>query len=200
MPGAWLAWSEGALVTSQRSGVVTRAAVPETARTYDWISRLRRDFVFLYCRPRTILTVATACTVAIERPRILWRATALSRGSIFQTEPFWSQDRFILAGTRLLFLDELRHPPLRCCRRSFSINRGRVPHIWKEVFYETTLKEGPLWARLASAGPLPERAKQRCLRPGIFRSYGSGVPRSYRAPWAFVENARKCPWGASELR
>jgi len=34
---------------------------------------------------------------------------------------------------------------------------------------------------LASAGPLPEREKQRCLKPGIFRSIGRGVPRSYRA-------------------
>jgi hypothetical protein len=70
-PGAGIAWPEGALVTSKRSGVVTRAAIPLTARACDWISRLQRDYVFLYCRPRSILTVATACTVAIERTRTL---------------------------------------------------------------------------------------------------------------------------------
>ena len=70
-PGAGLAWPEGALVTSKRSGVVTRAAIPLTARVCDWILRLQRDFVFLYCRHRTISTVATACTVAIERTRTL---------------------------------------------------------------------------------------------------------------------------------
>lgn len=41
-PGASLAGrldcSEVALVTSERSGVVTRAAVPETVRAGDWIS------------------------------------------------------------------------------------------------------------------------------------------------------------------
>ena len=40
---------KAALVTSQRSGVVTRAAILLTARACDWISRLQRDFVFLYC-------------------------------------------------------------------------------------------------------------------------------------------------------
>jgi len=71
LPGATLVPSEAAVVTSQRSGVVTRAAIRETARVYDGISGLQRDYMFLYCRYRSILTVATACTVAIERTRTL---------------------------------------------------------------------------------------------------------------------------------
>ena len=54
--------TEGALVTSKRSGVVTRAAIPLTARVCDWIFRLQPGSVFLHCGPRSILTVATACT------------------------------------------------------------------------------------------------------------------------------------------
>ena len=69
--GASLVPSEAALVTSKRSGVVTRAAIRETARVCDGIMGLQRDYVFLYCRYRSILTVATACTVAIERTRTL---------------------------------------------------------------------------------------------------------------------------------
>ena len=70
-PGATLVSSEAAVVTSKRSGVVTTAAIQETARVCDGVSGLQRDYVFLYCRYRSILTVATACTVAIERTRTL---------------------------------------------------------------------------------------------------------------------------------
>jgi hypothetical protein len=37
-----------ALVTTERSGVVTRAAMSETTRVCGWISGLQRDDVFLY--------------------------------------------------------------------------------------------------------------------------------------------------------
>jgi len=40
---------ESGRVTTQRSAVVTRAAILLTARACDWILRLQRDFVFLYC-------------------------------------------------------------------------------------------------------------------------------------------------------
>jgi hypothetical protein len=50
---------------------MTRAAIRETARVCDGVSGLQRDYLFLYCRYRSILTVATAGTVAIERTRTL---------------------------------------------------------------------------------------------------------------------------------
>ena len=75
MPGVRLAGrlgcSEAALVTSERSGVVTRAAFPETVRDFGRISQCKASDEERYCRPRTILTVATAGTVAIERTRTL---------------------------------------------------------------------------------------------------------------------------------
>jgi len=66
-----LVLSVAALVTTERSGVVTSAAIRETARVCDGVSGLQRDYVFLYCRYRSILTVATACIVVIERTRTL---------------------------------------------------------------------------------------------------------------------------------
>ena len=42
-------------------------------------------------------------------------------------------------------------------------------------------QSAPVQGKLVHAGPIPYGDNRRCLRPGTFRSYGSGVPRPHRA-------------------
>lgn len=67
---------EGAIVTGKRSVVVTMATVPRIARDVGRIFQCQASDGQRYYHHQTILTVATAGTVAIEHARILERATA----------------------------------------------------------------------------------------------------------------------------
>ena len=87
------------IVTSERSGVVTRAAIRETARVFGRITQCKASDEGRYCRSRSILTVATADTVATERARTLRCAAAKAVGSF--SNPSRPRDRFFLAGTSL---------------------------------------------------------------------------------------------------
>lgn len=84
---------------ASEAGVVTRAAFPETARVFGRIIQCRASDEGRYCRPRSILTVATADTVATERARTLRCAAAKAVGSF--SNPSRPRDRFFLAGTSL---------------------------------------------------------------------------------------------------